>query len=193
MSSVFIGDNPRLEAVFDDSSSEICVVITHPHSLMGGNMSNNVVMAAWKTAVDMGYSVLRFNFRGVGNSEGCFDNGIGEVSDLAAACNYAGRPVILVGYSFGSWVAARFLQNNNLPSILISPPNSMFSFPSMKNFNTWSVVGSQDQFCNPKALTDLFDSERITVIEDAGHFWYGEESHLHSYLQDKIRIISLTL
>src|SRR5690554_2821893 len=133
MQSLFIGENPRIEAVYEEvPAAGMCAVITHPHSLMGGSMDNNVVMAAWNAVLERGYSALRFNFRGVGRSSGAFDNGIGEVADLANVVNSVDYPVIVVGYSFGSWVAANFLKEVDVPCIFISPPTAMFPFPSLK-------------------------------------------------------------
>ncbi len=189
MSQIFIGENPRLEAVFEETTSGMCAVITHPHSLMGGDMNNNVVMAAWDTVVSLGCSALRFNFRGVGRSSGTFEYGNGEVADIAAAVNYVDCPVILIGYSFGAWVAARYLQDVNVPAILISPPNSMFEFPSLKGLNVWSVVGSDDQFCNIHGLDEVMEKERIIVMDGIDHFWFGGEGQLKGYLQKKIELI----
>jgi len=127
MPSIFIGDNPRLEAVHEDKGTTQCAVITHPHSLMGGNMSNNVVLAVWNAALAKGSSVLRFNFRGVGRSGGSFDEGNGEINDIAAVVRYVNRPAIIIGYSFGAWVAARYLKrlDTPLPCLFISPPTDM--------------------------------------------------------------------
>lgn len=182
MRHLFIGENPKLEAVFEDASPGVCAVITHPHSLMGGDMSNNVVMAAWSTAVEKGFSALRFNFRGVGRSLGSFDEGIGETEDLATAVRFAGRPVVVIGYSFGAWIAARFLQETDVPCILISPPTAMFSFPSLKGFNAWSVVGSEDRFCNRENLFSIQDSERISIVGGVDHFWFGYENLITDFL-----------
>jgi uncharacterized protein len=192
MPSIFIGENPKLEAVYEEQPSSICLVITHPHSLMGGDMHNNVVMAAWDTALGMGCSALRFNFRGVGRSQGRFDEGIGEAQDLAAAVAFAKTPVVVIGYSFGSWVAARFLTGKGIPGIFISPPTAMFPFPSLKGLDIWSITGAQDQFCDVQALENVQDRERITVVRGVDHFWFGGESRLRPFLEEKIGIFQPT-
>jgi alpha/beta superfamily hydrolase len=190
MSNLFIGEDPRIEAVYEEvPAAGMCAVITHPHSLMGGTMDNNVVMAAWDTVLRRGYSALRFNFRGVGRSGGTFDNGIGEVSDLAAVVNSMDYPVIIVGYSFGSWVAANYLQEVDVPCIFISPPTAMFSFPSLKGYNVWAAAGSHDQFCDRSALHRVLDKERIRIIEGVDHFWFGSEEPLRLYLEKKLDLI----
>ena len=101
MPALFIGDNPSLEAVFEDKGSDMCVVITHPHSLLGGNMHNNDVMAAWRASLDKDLSTVRFNFRGVGRSSGSFDNGNGEMNDLASVISYVRKPVIIIPLAHG--------------------------------------------------------------------------------------------
>ena len=190
MASLFIGENPRLEAEYEEvPAAGMCAVITHPHALMGGSMDNNVVMAAWDAVLGRGYSALRFNFRGVGRSGGTFDNGIGERADLAAVVNHLDYPVIIVGYSFGSWVAAHFLQEVDVPCIFISPPTAMFPFPSLKGFNVWAVAGSLDQFCDQAELHRILDRERISVIEGADHFWFGDTEPLKRYLEKKLDLI----
>jgi len=187
MSSIFIGDSPRLEAVHEDQGTAQCAVITHPHSLMGGNMSNNVVMAAWNAVLTKGSSVIRFNFRGVGRSSGTFDEGNGEINDIAAVVQYVNRPVILIGYSFGAWVAARYLKrlDSPLPCFFISPPTGMFAFPSMKQDKVWAITGDQDQFCSIPALQNLMDPSRLAIVENVDHFWFDDEGILKDHLSAK--------
>jgi hypothetical protein len=171
----------------------MCAVITHPHSLMGGNMYHNVVMAAWDTAIRNGCSALRFNFRGVGSSEGKFDNGIGEIADLCEAVRFAGRPVFIIGYSFGAWVASRFIQETDVPCIFISPPTAMFPFPDLRKSDVWAVTGSRDQFSSQPSLLNVLDEDRITLVNGADHFWFGDEDQLMLYLKNKIEFIRSAL
>jgi alpha/beta superfamily hydrolase len=191
MPALFIGDNPALEAVYEDRGSDRCVVVTHPHSLMGGNMHNNVVMAAWRACLDRGLSALRFNFRGVGRSGGSFDEGEGEMADLSSVIMHVKSPVIIVGYSFGAWVAARYLKrlDDPVPCIFISPPTAMFSFPSMKGDPVWAVTGGSDQFCSIPVLEGLIDGERILTVRQADHFWFGEEDLFVPFVMEKIDLI----
>jgi uncharacterized protein len=191
MPAVFIGDNPRLEAVFEDKGSGMCVIITHPHSLMGGNMHNNVVMAAWRTSLAKGLSTVRFNFRGVGRSSGSFDNGNGEMNDLASVISYVHMPVIIIGYSFGAWVAAQYMErlDTPLPCIFISPPTGMFTFPSMKRHNVWTISGEADQFCSIPVLEGLLEKDRIEIVRYVDHFWFSDEEQLTPYLNEKLNLI----
>jgi uncharacterized protein len=187
MPNLFIGDNPRLEAVYEDKGTGLCVVLTHPHSLMGGNMNNNVVMAAWDAVLSKGSSVIRFNFRGVGRSSGSFDEGNGEINDIAAVAQFVNKPVIIIGYSFGAWVAARYMKrlDNLLPCIFISPPTGMFAFPSLKQDKVWAIAGDQDQFCNLPALENIVDTGRLTIVENVDHFWFGDEGLLKTHLKTR--------
>jgi hypothetical protein len=191
MPALFIGDNPRLEAVFEDKGSDMCVIITHPHSQMGGNMHNNVVMAAWKASLDKGLSTVRFNFRGVGRSSGSFDNGIGEMNDLASVISYVEKPVIIIGYSFGAWVTAQYMKHHNTPlsCIFISPPTGMFTFPDMKQDKVWTITGEADQFCSIPVLQGLLEKDRIEIVRYVDHFWFTGEEQLASYLNEKLNLI----
>jgi hypothetical protein len=192
MASITIGTNPRIEAEYEDKGSDVCAVLTHPHSLMGGTMHNNVVMAAWRVCLDRGLSTLRFNFRGVGRSTGSFDEGTGEMDDLSSVMDHVKTPVVIIGYSFGAWVAARLMKRSRTPSpcIYVSPPTAMFAFPSLKGDTAWAVTGSDDQFCSIELLHGLMDKDRITVVSGVDHFWFGDEGALEEYLHDRLDIIT---
>jgi len=191
MTSILIGDNPALEAVLEETGSKKCVIVTHPHSLMGGNMHNNVVMAAYRASLAKGLTSLRFNFRGVGKSTGFFDEGQGEMNDLASVISYVKRPCIVIGYSFGSWVAARLMKRLEapVPCIFISPPTGMFSFPSMKSDSIWAITGEADQFCSVPALESLMEKERIHTVKGVDHFWFSDEDKLLPYISDKLDLL----
>lgn len=181
MEKISIGDNPRLEA-FREGDGMRVAVITHPHPLYGGNMHNNVVEAARDAALAHGFSALRFNFRGVGSSDGLHDGGPGEIDDLATAIDSAGENPIILGYSFGAWIAAGLLRHRELPCVLIAPPSAMFTFSSLKGLPVWAVVGSRDQFYDAAAFESLIDPGRLSVIDGIDHFWFGREGALRAYL-----------
>jgi alpha/beta superfamily hydrolase len=98
----------KVEGLLDRLHSDRGVVITHPHPLYGGDMFNNVVEAIVQAYQEKGHSTLRFNFRGVGQSEGAYDNGIGEQENVRAALEYLSllgtMSIDLAGYSFGAWI-----------------------------------------------------------------------------------------
>src|SRR5271154_6797346 len=96
----------------EDVRPPLAAVVCHPHPLFGGTMHNKVVYQTAKTIHRFGLPVLRFNFRGVGLSEGTHDKGIGEKNDVVAAMDFLaeefpGVPLLLAGFSFGSWVGLR--------------------------------------------------------------------------------------
>src|SRR5437868_4320456 len=113
------GPAGRLEALLwstrasgEDSAPPLAAVFCHPHPLFGGTMHNKVVYQAAKALHEFGVAVLRFNFRGVGESAGGHDNGRGEVDDVIAAVDYVeaefpGVPLLVAGFSFGAWVGLR--------------------------------------------------------------------------------------
>jgi len=185
MAKMMIGTNPPLEAIREGDAPRLAV-ITHPHPLYGGNMHNNVVLTARDAALAHGFSALRFNFRGVGGSGGLHDGGPGEVEDLATVLDFAGERPIILGYSFGAWVAAQILTRREVPGILIAPPCAMFDFPSLKGLPVWAVIGAQDQFSDADGLQAVIDPGRLTVIDGVDHFWFGREWALRAYLDQTL-------
>ena len=133
---VFFGkDRVRLEGLFAVAGGTKGAVISHPHSLMGGDMWNPVVETVAQALFDAGISTLRFNFRGVGGSGGHFDEGRGEQADLLSAFAFLEdrgiKEVLPAGYSFGAWVTAGVLGRRTLaPALFVAPPIEMFSFDS---------------------------------------------------------------
>lgn len=188
METLFIGNDPRLEAVREGTAGR-CAVVTHPHPLYGGDMHNNVVMAARDAALAAGFSSLRFNFRGVGRSDGFYDHGQGEREDLKSVLSAAGENPILLAYSFGAWVASGILASESLPAILISPPTGMMTFSALKGLNVWAIVGNHDQFCDPNKLQEVIDLERIQVVPGIDHFWFGQEKKLETCLAPILRTL----
>jgi hypothetical protein len=76
-----------------------------------------------------------------------------------------------------------------LPCILIAPPSGMLNFPPLQGYPVWSVVGSQDQFCDKAALNSVLDSGRLTVIPGVDHFWFGREQSLVDYLAQMLPLL----
>jgi len=173
------------------------VVICHPHPLMGGSMHNNVVATIQNEFLSGGYSTLRFNFRGVGQSSGSYDEGRGEKQDILSACEFMkaqGVEIItLVGYSFGAWICCRLIKDN--PSIaasviLISPPQKYFDFDwkGLENAVELIVCGDNDMFCDADDLrrtaADIYAS--LTVLAGTDHFYFGQEVRLAGHLRQYI-------
>ncbi|MBU0515070.1 MAG: alpha/beta fold hydrolase [Proteobacteria bacterium] len=184
---VIIPGPPDLEGRLGRGSSPRSLLITHPHSQFGGSMDNNVVWALAEAAQKQGCGWLRFNFRGVGRSEGRFDHGRGEADDvrhaLAFLAGQGGADVVLAGYSFGAWVAAGVNDPHPRPTatILIAPPEGFLSMDRPRNFEPPILViaGDNDQFCPRPLLENLLvrlqEPRRLEVLSGVDHFFAGAE------------------
>lgn len=159
-------------------------VVCHPHPQYGGDMDNPIVIAVVDALVAGGVAALRFNFGGVGASQGAYDDGREEQCDVGAAeaalaARLPGVPLALVGYSFGAWVGARAALG--LPRVrrvvAVAPPLSFFDFGFAAGLRRPLdvVVGDRDQYCAPDALARLVAAHggRSTVIRGADHFFGG--------------------
>ncbi|MDB9762887.1 alpha/beta hydrolase, partial [Alphaproteobacteria bacterium] len=111
------GPEGRLEAIYhkeEEQNSPICLIL-HPHPRQGGTMNNKLVYNTYQAFKKSNFSTLRFNFRGVGKSLGTYDNGIGELTDAAAALDWlqtenpGAKTTWIAGFSFGSWLALQLL------------------------------------------------------------------------------------
>ena len=186
---IFTSQNLRLEAVYSRAQGpEIgrCAVV-HPHPQFGGSMDNNVVHALCRRLPAQNIGALRFNFRGVGRSEGRFDAGQGETIDLISAADRCAEdfsgPVFAAAYSFGAYVAARAvgLGLSLAGLVLISPPVTMLdvAFPAPLSVPLRVVYGDRDDFCESKALEAVVEPDTdVVVIPGADHFWVGNENRM---------------
>lgn len=193
------GDNIRIEALYAENQGKTAFIITHPHSLMGGNMWNNVVEVMTTTFYEGGFSTLRFNFRGVGESDGFYNDGIGEQDDLLGALNFLKRSgkteISAGGYSFGAWIISKFLATGSKFSdvIFVSPPIGLLKFDSqvLKGNLGFIISGSHDPYCSINAIKRMSEqaNSRLEFVAGADHFYFGRESviknHLKQYLSSK--------
>lgn len=190
----FTGGGVVIEGLYAAGESTGGVVVTHPHSMMGGSMMNNVVDALVTTFYRNGFSTLRFNFRGVGRSEGTFDNGIGEQEDVKGALNFLAEQgkndVILAGYSFGAWVNSMLFPDLDYLAdvIMISPPIDFvdFDFSGIRGKCGLIICGDRDQFCPLNKLRTVIEEIqcRLEIVQGADHFYFGRESGISGYLSD---------
>ena len=174
-----------IEGLYEHKTDSKAVIITHPHSLYGGDMHNTVVSIIQQAYSKMGYSTLRFNFRGVGRSGGEFDDGIGEQNDLQAAHNYLLskdlQSIDLAGYSFGSGVGASLACRSDLFKnvILVSPPVSFMDFNGISPIPALrlTIIGDNDDFGELgtlKARLSVMNSEApLEIISNSDHFYTG--------------------
>lgn len=159
------------------------VVLCHPHPQYGGDMDNLVVVAVAKALRAAGIATLRFNFRGVGASEGSFDGGRGERDDARAALtllrtHLGVRSPALVGYSFGALIALA-VADDAMRLAVIAPPLAVGGTVVTPAAATLVVAGDQDPFCPLSALTELtaaWPKTRIVVLDGADHFFAGYAS-----------------
>jgi len=169
------------------------VVMCHPHPLFGGNMDNNVVLAVTSDLVQQGFATLRFNFRGVGNSEGEHTKGELEYLEVLGALDFMkawkgvdGGVLGLVGYSFGSSVILGSAAVQKRPKVfaLISPPlRALESTPLKKDRRPKLIIsGDQDKLVQSEQLQPVLESfshpPALKVVEGADHFWGGKESQV---------------
>lgn len=188
---IFSGPEGRLEGRYhpaDEPNAPIALIL-HPHPQFGGTMNNKVVYNLFHVFVRRGFAVLRFNFRGVGKSQGVFDDGLGELSDAASALDWLqsvnpnAASCWIAGFSFGSWIGMQLLMRR--PEIqgfiTVSPPASMYDFSFLAPCPSSGLIvqGTQDDVVEPmasEALAEELQAKRqITIdyvpIKGANHFY----------------------
>jgi alpha/beta superfamily hydrolase len=179
------GPAGRLEAALRQGPGAYAV-LTHPHPLHGGTLHNPVVFHADRGLNRAGLATLRFNFRGVGDSEGEHDEGRGEVEDVGAAVAFMRglfpeRRCVLVGYSFGSWCAIRYAVGDPEVAavVAIGLPVKKYSFDVIAELRRpFAVVQPEhDEFGTPdeiRPFTDLADPKAtVLVVPGSSHLLPG--------------------
>ncbi len=190
----FFSENFEIEGLLNKKDEKKGVVVTHPHPLYGGDMYNLVVETLVHVYNIKGYSTLKFNFRGVGGSQGTYDNGHGEQKDVLAALSFLGdmgiEQIDLAGYSFGAWVNAHAVQEdvsvNQL--VMVSPPVGFMDFSTIGPMERLKLVvtGSRDDIAPSevvKQMCSVWNSKaRFVVIDGADHFYGGFLNQLEAVL-----------
>jgi uncharacterized protein len=192
-----------IEALRDEPAagrpSRGIAVIAHPHPLFGGTMDNKVVQTLARAFVQGGWSALRFNFRGVGASQGSHDEGRGELDDMLTliAAEAAEGPLALAGFSFGSFVASRATQalweSRNVEKIvLVGTAASRFevaTLPAESHDRVLVVHGEQDDTVPLASVMDWArpQSLPVTVVPGGGHFFHGQLPLLKSLVVRHLR------
>jgi alpha/beta superfamily hydrolase len=173
-------------------------VIAHPHPLFGGTMDNKVVQTVARAFVQTGWRAVRFNFRGVGGSEGSYDNGTGELQDLLAVVAHAAPDgtLALAGFSFGAFVtshAVAAVTGRDLAKVvLVGTAASRFEVaPVAPDLHDRTLVlhGEQD---DTVPLADVMNWARpqslpVTVVPGGGHFFHGQLPLLRSLVARHLR------
>ena len=204
---IFIpGPVGRLEAKYYKSKKKTSPIalILHPHPQYGGTMNNKIVVDTFNTFMENEFSVCRVNFRGVGKSDGEFDNGQGELADSAAALDWIERENFdnsqcwIAGFSFGSLIAMQLLMRR--PEInrfvIISPQPNVYDFSFLSPCPTSGMVihGKKDELVSADSIDEL--KKRLTnqkginvqfnQVIDANHFFSKSEENLKKSLNKYI-------
>lgn len=171
-------------------------VVAHPLPIMGGTMDNKIVTTLAKAFAELGFIALRFNFRGVGDSSGVYDEGNGETEDALAIAHYAQQefgthlPLILAGFSFGGYVQARAAERMHghagAPKqlVLVAPAVGRFAMPAVPA-NTLVMHGDRDEVV---PLHDLMEWARpqqlpVVVLPEAEHYFHGRLHQIKEIVQ----------
>lgn len=165
-------------------------LVAHPHPLYGGSMDNKVAQTLARTFTGLGYAAVRMNFRGVGQSEGSHDAGVGETDDMALLLEkmrerFAGLPLALAGFSFGTFVQASLqqrLREQGRPAerlVLVGAAAGKWAMPEIPA-NTILIHGEQDDTIPLSAVLDWLRPQDIpvTVIPGADHFFHRRLHHI---------------
>jgi len=185
-------------------------LVLHPHPLFGGTMNNKITYNLYKTFVKNGFSVLRINFRGVGKSQGKFDNGVGELVDVTAVLNWLhdknmeATDFWIAGFSFGAWVALQaVMRRPELENyILIAPPATKYDFNFIVPCSSSGLIvqGEKDEITKEQDSARLAeklaarDSAEISyqVVANADHFFKEQMTEfdeiVDSYIKQKLII-----
>ena len=180
----------------------------HPHPQYSGTMNNKVVYSLYHAFAQRGFSCLRFNFRGVGRSQGAFSRGEGEMSDAASALdwlqgNNADAPQCwIAGFSFGAWIGMQLLMRRPEISgfISVAPPSNMYDFSFLAPCPASGMIiqGAKDEIVPPDSVEKLIDKLRqqkgITIdhriIPGTNHFFHGAMDtlvdHVGSYIDSAV-------
>ena len=192
-----------LEALFEQPSGvpRAAVVFAHPHPLHGGTMHTKVVYRAAKTFLELGCAVLRFNFRGVGDSDGEWDEGRGEQDDFLAALDaasaaYPGLALWSGGFSFGAWVALTVgTRDPRVTRLLaIAPPVGRYdcSNVTVSPKPIHFIHGEQDELVPLEAVLALYQQvtppKTLTIIEGANHLFDKQVGEVGNDIRTAFRI-----
>ena len=201
------GPGGAIEALLDLPEADLfasprgTAVIAHPHPQFGGTMTNKVVQTIARACVQCGWRAVRFNFRGVGASGGHYDEGRGEVDDMLAVVAQtapADQPLLLAGFSFGGFIAARAIdtlhpQRAIAGAVLVGTAASRFVVPPVPaelHPQTLVVHGEQDDTVPLASVMDWArpQSLPVTVVPGGEHFFHGQLPLLKALVVRHVRV-----
>ncbi|WP_133130868.1 alpha/beta hydrolase [Legionella yabuuchiae] len=194
-----VGQIEGVLTVPNEVRRDVVAILGHPHSLQGGSMNNKVVTTMARAFKALHVPSLRFNFRGVGQSEGEYDAGVGESEDMLAISERWLNAVpeakfIYAGFSFGSYVVYRTAaQHEHELLITVAPPVHHYDYKGFQNApSPWIIIQGQDDEVVPSDLVLEFANQAspsLPVLEfaETGHFFHGRLVELKTRLIDEIR------
>lgn len=192
------GPAGRLEVLLDTpvASPRAVAVLAHPHPQHGGTMHNKVVYRSAKTLAQIGCATLRFNFRGVGKSDGNYDEGRGEAEDFSAAVDwvtgqYPDIAVWAAGFSFGAWIALTVGASDARVRLLlgIAPPTH-YDLDGLRNSTKpkFLIHGEADELIPLQDMWKLYgeleEPKELVVIDAADHLFSGKASDVGEAIKD---------
>jgi len=185
------GPGGRIECAVDapEAPAKGRALIAHPHPLFGGTLDNKVVQTLARALVDLGYECWRPNFRGVGASEGRFDEGRGEVDDLLSVHRSLAAPVILAGFSFGAAMQAKVAERVKAERVvLVGVAVTSFDVPPVPA-GTLVVHGEMDETIPLAAVLDWARPQELPVMVVAGadHFFHRKLQVLRGIVAANVR------
>jgi uncharacterized protein len=201
---IFAGPDGRLEGRYHPATrgSAPLALVLHSHPKGGGTMEDPIVLAMFDQFKDRGFSVLRFNFRGIGRSQGVFDAGIGELSDAASALDWIqsfnpNAPFCWVaGYSFGAWIGMQLLMRRPEVRgfISVAPPMNLYDFSFLAPCPAAGLIvhGTNDQVVpadEVERATSKIRSQKDVIltrvpIEGANHFFHDKVEEVGTHVGD---------
>jgi alpha/beta superfamily hydrolase len=203
----FEGPAGQIEAILKEPDRGVtrAAIVCHPHPLFGGTMHNKVVFRIARAFQDAGFAVLRFNFRGAGQSQGEHDQGRGEQDDLRAAMSfveekYPEAELWVAGFSFGSAVLLRSAACDDRVRAIVAAgvPVSRYDFSDIARCNKPKlfVQGSLDEFGSAADLEKLFaaldEPKQLRLIEGADHFFEGHLIELSQVIRDFLASVGVS-
>lgn len=198
------GPEGRLEGKYSHSKIENAplALILHPNPEHGGTMNNKITYMMFQAMKQRGFSVLRFNFRGVGNSQGIYDRGEGELSDAATALDWMqdlnkNAPYVWVaGFSFGAWIGMQLLMRR--PEIegfiSVAPPANLYDFSFLAPCPSSGLIirGEKDNVIPQEPVDKMVEKLQIQrgieidyrTVKSANHFFHNTDGELMAHIHD---------
>jgi alpha/beta superfamily hydrolase len=203
---IFNGPEGRLEGRYTHSKIKNAplALVLHPSPELGGTMNNKITYMMFQTFVKRGFSTLRFNFRGVGRSQGLYDHGEGELSDAASALDWMqdlnpNAPYVWTGgFAFGAWISMQLLMRR--PEIKgfisVAPPTNTQDFTFLAPCPTLGLIlhGSRDDVVTEDSIVDFIGKIQLQKgikldyrkVQGANHFFHNHEQEMIAHMHDHL-------